>query len=121
MTRQTSVPSSPTAWIDTLDPKEIAAAYEEATVDAHDEDELLTGLITTAEEALEFPFPAKVMGQAVQVVDSEWAERDAPGLDLIVEFEGEQHRIAARNVELLPPLPDGAVFLAALLDWKQRF
>ncbi len=121
MNESLSKPSSPTAWIGTFDPKEIAAAYEEATVDACDEDERHTGLITTALEALEVPFPAKVMGQAAQVVDSEWAEREAPGLDLIVEIDGQRHRIAARSVELLPPLPEGAVFLAACLDWRRRF
>ena len=120
MTKRKSKPPSPTAWIETLDSKEIAAASEEATVDAYDEEELHSGLMTMAEEALEFPFPAKVMGQVVQVVASQWAERDAPGLDLIVEIDGLRHRIAARSVELLPPLPEGAVFLAALLDWKGR-
>ncbi len=113
--------TSPTAWIDTLDPDEVAAACEEATLDANDEEEQLSGLITMAEEALEFPFPAKVMGQVVQVIDSQWSERGACGLDLIIEVEGEQHRVAAQSVELTAPLPEGAVFLAALLDWKQRF
>ncbi len=61
MPKRPSKPPSPTAWIDTVDPDEITAAHEEATVDAHDEEELLTGLITAAEETLEFPFPAKVM------------------------------------------------------------
>ncbi len=121
MTKRKSKLSSPTAWIDTLDPAEIAEAFEEATVDSKDEDEQISGLITMAEEALEFPFPAKVMGQIVQVVDSQWSERDAYGLDLIVEIDGGQHRIAAESVELTPPLPEGAVFLAAYLDWKRRF
>ena len=113
-------PTSPTAWIDTLDPAEIAAACEEATVDANDEEDQLSGLITMAEEALEFPFPAKVMGQAVPVVDSEWSERGAYGMDLIVEVDSGRYRIAAQSVKLAVPLPEGSVFLAALLDWKRR-
>ena len=121
MPKSPSKPSSPTAWIDTLDPEEIAAAYEEATVDAHDEEEQHMGLITVAEEALEFPFQAKVMGQVVQIVDSAWADRDTFGLDLIAEIDGQQHRIAAQSVELIPPLPEGAVTLAAYLDWRRRF
>jgi hypothetical protein len=121
MPKRPSKPLSPTAWIDTLDPEDIAAAYEEATVDVHDEEELQTGLITMAQESLEFPFSAKVMGQVVQIVDSEWAERDAFGLDLIVEKDGGRHRIAARSVELIQPLPKGAVVLAAYLDWRRRF
>ena len=116
MPKRSSKLPSPTAWIDTLDRKVVAAAYEEATVDACDEEELVSSLITAVEESLEFPFPAKVVGQAVQVVDSKWAERDTLELDLIVERDGGRHRIAARSVELIAPLPEGAVFLAALLD-----
>ena len=121
MAKNVPKPKSPTTWIDTLDPDEIAAACDEATVDANDEEEQLSGLITMAEEAFEFPFPAKVMGQAVQVVDSKWSERGAYGLDMIVEYDGGRYRIAAQSVELTEPLPEGAVFLAALLDWKRRF
>ncbi len=120
MAKSKTKQNRPTAWIDTLDPAEIAAACEEATVDANDEEDQLSGLITMAEEAFEFPFPAKVMGQAVQVVDSRWPARDAYGLDLIVEYDGGQYRIAAQRVELTEPLPEGAVSLAALLDWKRR-
>jgi len=119
MPKRPSKPPSPTAWIDKLDPEDIAAAYQEATVDAYDEEELLAGLITMAEEALQFPFQAKVLGQNVRVVGSEWAERHAFGLDMFVEVDGGRHRIAARSVELTPPLPKGAVLLAALLYWKQ--
>ncbi len=121
MTKRKPKPSSPTAWIDTLDPDEIAAACEEATMDANDEEDQLSGLITMAQEALEFPFSAKVMGQVVQVVDSSSFQRNANGLDLIVEYNGGQHRIAAQSVELILPLPEGAVFLAAYLDWQRRF
>ncbi len=121
MTNNDSKPTSPTAWIDTLDADEIAAACEEATMDANDEDDQLSGLITMAQEALEFPFPAKVIGQAVQVVDSDSSQRNANGLDLIVEYSGRQHQIAAQSVELIAPLPEGAVFLAAYLDWRRRF
>ena len=35
------------------------------------------------------------------------------GLDLIVELNRQKHRIEARSVELLPPLPQGAEVLAA--------
>ncbi len=57
----------------------------------------------------------------MQITGSEWADRNALDLDMIVEFDGTRQRIAARSVELIPPLPEGAVFLAAFLDWKRRF
>ncbi len=114
-------PTSPAAWIDTLDPDEIATACEEATVDANDEEDQFSGLITMALESLEFPFPAKVLGQTVQVVGADTSKMDSRGVDLIVDFDGKHYLIAARSVELAQPLPAGAVFLAAYLDWKRRF
>lgn len=116
MTKRKSKLPSPIAWIDQLDPDDIATAYDEATTDANGEDELVYGLITMAHENLVFPFPANVLGQVVQIVGSEPAERDEFGLDLIAELDGQQHRIAVRSVELLTPLPEGAVYLAAFLN-----
>ncbi len=121
MTKTKPKPTSPTAWIDTLDPDKIATACEEATTDANDEEEQFSGLITMALESLEFPFPAKVLGQTVQVVGADTSKMDSRGIDLIAEVDGGQHRIAAQSVELTAPLPEGAVFLAAYLDWKRRF
>jgi len=120
MAKNIPKPKSPTTWIDTLDPDEIATACEEATVDACDEEEQFSGLITMAQESLEFPFPAKVLGQTVQVVAADASKMDSRGIDLIVEFDGKQYPVAAQSVELTEPLPEGAVFLAALLDWKRR-
>jgi hypothetical protein len=42
------------------------------------------------------------------------------GLDLVVERNGQRHRIEARSVNLLPPFPDGHLYLAAYLDWRRR-
>jgi hypothetical protein len=43
-------------WTQKLDKHKVCEALEEATVDAHDEDEQHTGLLTTIEDALVFPF-----------------------------------------------------------------
>jgi len=110
---------SPTAWIGELDPDDISTAFDEATMDANGEDELVSGLITMVQENLDFPFAAKVMGKPVQIVDSETAERNEFGLDLIAKIDGQQHSIAARSVELQTPLPEGAEYLAAYLNWKK--
>jgi len=121
MTKRKSKPTSPTVWIDTLDLDEIAAACEEATVDACDEYEQAMGLVTMVQESLEFPFAAKVLGQTVQVITADTSKMDSRGIDLIVEFDGKQYPVAAGSVELAQPLPTGAVYLAAHLDWKRRF
>ncbi len=55
------------------------------------------------------------------MVDVESPENDSLGLDLVCEYKGQRHRIDARSVDLLPPLPDGHLYLAACLTWKRGF
>ena len=108
-----------TAWTETLDEDDIREAREEATVDCYDEHEQHSGLLTMVEQELQFPFAARVIGEEVSVVDMEWPEDSEFGLDLVVEHKDEQYRIDARSVELLEPLPDGHIFLAAYLTWSR--
>lgn len=108
-------------WWENLKGDDIREALEEACTDAYGEYEQHTGLLTMLQQEVEFPFPAKVMGETIEIVDMEWPEEDEFGLDLVCERNGERHRIAARNVELLDPLPTGHLYLAAYLDWKHRF
>jgi hypothetical protein len=51
----------------TLDKAELRAMIEEATVDAYNEDEQLTGLFTMLEEHLDVPFTTTVLGVEVTV------------------------------------------------------
>ena len=70
-------------------------------------------------ELLNFPFSAKVLGDVVTVVAIELPEDSEFGLDLVIERNGEQHRIDARSVELIKPFPDGHLTLAAYLQWRR--
>jgi hypothetical protein len=106
-------------WTDGLDTDEVREALEEATVDAYNEYEQHTGLLTAIQEQLAFPFRARVLGEELEVVDMQWPEGDEFGLDLMCERGGGRHRIEARNVELIPPLPEGHLYLAAYIAWKR--
>jgi hypothetical protein len=106
-------------WTQALDESEVQAALEDATVDCYDEDEQLSGLLTIAQQELATPFQAKVLGEVVAVVDVKWPEDDRFGLDLVCEHKGKRYRIDARSVELLPPLPDGHLYLAGYLAWRR--
>jgi len=106
-------------WTQQLDAEAVEAAMEEATVDANGVDEQHSGLLTVIGDELQFPFSAQVLGETVTIVDMEWPENDGFGLDLIVERNGQRHRIEARSVELLEPLPEGHLFLAAYLEWEK--
>ena len=107
-------------WWQRLDEQEVQEAMDEATVDANGEDEQHTGLLTVIQDELELPFNAELFGEIVQVTDMQWPEDDHYGLDLVCERNGRQQAIEARNVELVEPLPEGYLYLAAYLDWKRR-
>ena len=118
MPKQPNKKSTPTQWIDALDPEAIEEAREEACVDAYDEYEQHSGFMTALEEELHFHTSAKVLGDDVTVVAMEWPEGSEFGLDLVIERNGDKHRIDARSVELVKPLPDGHLTLAAYLQWR---
>jgi len=107
-------------WLQALDTAEVDEAIEEACVDCYDEQEQASGLIEMAAQELAFPFPATVMGEAVEVVDSASSRYDPRGLDLVVVHQGKQYAIAAHCVELVKPLPGGHLYLAALLQWRSK-
>lgn len=108
-----------TDWIERLDGEEVDAAHEAATVDAYDEYEQHTGFMTALEELLAFPFSAKVMDETLHVTGMAWPKNDEFGLDLLIERNGESHRMDARSVELIEPFPEGHLTLAAYLKWRR--
>ncbi len=107
-------------WLQALDTDEVDEAIEEACVDCYDEAEQCSALVEMAGQELAFPFPATVMGEAVEVVDTASSKYDPLGLDLVVARAGKQYAIAAHCVELVKPLPDGHLYLAALLQWRSK-
>ena len=106
-------------WWEKLDEQAVRDALEDATVDAHDEDEQHSGLLTLIQEELQFPFCAKVLGDDVEIVDMEWPEDDEYGLDLVCDRNGQRHRVEARSVDLPKTPPEGHLYLAAYLMWKR--
>ena len=108
-------------WYERLDQDAIKTAFEEAAVDANGEDEQLSGLFYAMDDEMTFPWQGSVLGETVSVVGIEMPDNDRLGIDLVVERNGKQSRIEARSVDVLSPLPDGHLFLAAYLKWKERF
>ena len=102
------------------DPVEIREAFDDATVDCYGEYEQVAGLIEMAAQELVFPFKGTVMGESISVVDTIASEHDGFGMDFVVEHNKKRFAIAASSVELIEPLPEGHVYLAALLDWKSK-
>src|SRR6266516_2486790 len=107
-------------WTEALDEEQVREAFEDAVVDAYDEHEQHSGLLTMIENEVKFPFRGKVLGELITVVGMEWPEDDEFGLDFVCERNGQRHRVEARSVDLVPPFPDGHLYVAAYLDWKRR-
>ncbi len=107
-------------WAKKLDQNELSEALEEACVDCHGEHEQSDGLTTMVGEELSFPFPAEVLGEVIEVVDTCASKFDPLGLELVVAHKGKQFAIAAHCVELRRPLPPGHLYLAAYLDWRSK-
>ena len=84
--------------MDSLDDGEVREAMEEACVDCYGQDEQWSGLFEMVGQELAFPFSAKVLGETVEVVDTEHPQFDAFGLDLVVVHKKKQYAIAAHSV-----------------------
>lgn len=91
---------------------------EEATVDCYDEDEQHTGLLTMIEENVVCPFPAKVIGEEVEVIDLEWPD-EGYGLKAVCKRKGKTHRVDITSLEWVDPLPDGFEWIEAYLEWRK--
>lgn len=88
---------------------------EEATVDAYNEDEQLTGPFTMLEEHLDPPFTTTVLGAEVTVHGI-----DLPPEDRIVALcsrGGARRSIGILELPLPSPAPDGAEWIEAYCHW----
>jgi hypothetical protein len=94
---------------------ELEAMVEEATVDAYNEDEQLTGLFTMLEEHLDLPFTTAVLGVEVTV----------DGIDLTPDGRivalcsrgGVRQTIGILELPLPGPAPQGAEWTEAYRHW----
>ena len=112
--------TKPIKWYESLNQDAIEEALEDATADSMDDGEQLAGLFYSIAENMAFPWLGSLLGETVSVVDVEMPDSDRLGIDLVVEKNGKQSRIECRSVELLPPYPDGHLYWAAYLCWKER-
>jgi hypothetical protein len=99
----------------TLDKAELEAMIEEATIDAYNEDEQLTGLFTMLDEYLAVPFTTVVLGVEVTV----------RGVDLtpdgrivaLCSHDGVRQSIGIPELPLPIPAPEGAEWIEAYRHW----
>ncbi|MGH3499479.1 MAG: hypothetical protein ACRDQA_01050 [Nocardioidaceae bacterium] len=97
---------------------ELDELIAEASVDAYDEGEQLTGLYAMIEDNLATPFEIKVLGVPVTVEHVEWT--DANHLVAACRGNGVRQAIGLLELPLPSPPPEGAEWIAAYRRWARR-
>lgn len=91
------------------------ALIEQATVDAYNEDEQLTGLFTMIEDHLGLPFQTSVLGVSVTVAEVHLTDNHQ--IVAICQREGLQQAIPILDLPLPAPAPRGAEWIEAFRRW----
>ena len=95
---------------------QLDALVAEATVDAYNEDEQLTGLYTLMEEHLAVPFESVALGIPVRIVQIDLAD----GAIVAVCAAGRhRQRIPILDLPLPDPPPAGTEWIEAYRHWRR--
>ena len=95
----------------------LEAMIEEATVDAYNDDEQLTGLFTLIEDHLFVPFATTVLGVEVTVKKLDLA---GDSIVAICARGRDRQRIDLLDLPLPTSPPDGTVWIDAYRYWAGR-
>jgi Calcium binding len=91
------------------------AMVEEATVDAYNESEQITGLFTMIEDNLEVPFNTKVLGATVTVKRLDLDRREQ--IVAICSRAGKRQAIPILELPLPSPRPVGSEWIDSYRHW----
>lgn len=81
---------------------ELDALIEELKLDAYGDEEQLTGFLTGAEDALDPPEPATIVGVTVQVTAVTVGPDVRRGLVAVCEREGTRHHVSLADLRFEP-------------------
>jgi hypothetical protein len=95
------------------------ALIEEATVDCYEDHEAHMGLLNMIEENVVCPFPAKVIGEDVEVVELR-APQAGFGLDAVCRYKGKDYRLDVSSLEWPKKKPKGFEWVEAYQAWLAR-
>jgi len=90
---------------------------EEATVDAYNDDEQLSGLFTAIEDHLAVPFTTTVLGVEVTVTKLDLTD---DGIVAVCVRGRDRQRIDLLDLPLSTPPPEGAEWIDAYRYWAGR-
>jgi hypothetical protein len=99
--------------------KLLDAMIEEATIDAYNDEEQITGLFTLLEERLAVPFQTTVLGVTATMTKLDLTA----GNEIVAICRGDNHKQTIAILELplpLPdPAPDGSEWIDAYRRWRR--
>jgi hypothetical protein len=99
------------------DQARLRALIEEATVDCYTEDEAQVGFMTVVADQVVWPFPAKVIGEDVEVVELREAEVGY-GVEAVCRYKGKDSRINIDSLEWPKKKPKGFEWVEADRAWR---
>jgi hypothetical protein len=96
--------------------KLLDAMIEEATIDAYNDEEQITGLFTMLDEHLALPFGTTVLGVKATVTKIDLTT----GNEIVAICRRENHKqtIPILDLPLPDPPPDGAEWIEAYRRWR---
>ena len=97
---------------------DIDAVVEEVIVDAYGDDEQLSAFRQSFEDEATFPFPGRVVGAEVDVVDIDYDGDERRGLVAVCRRDGTTHRVSLHDVVVGAVSPRTADLLAAYGRWS---
>ncbi|MBI1813257.1 hypothetical protein HY285_03490 [Candidatus Peregrinibacteria bacterium] len=95
--------------------KRLGELIEEATVDAYDEHEQMSGFWSCIEENVVCPFRATVAGGDVEVSEFCWEEN---AIEAVCRKGQKTYAIDVGSLEFNEPLPKGYEWIEAYLSWR---
>ena len=98
-------------------PKLLDAMIEEATVDAYNDEEQITGLFTMLEEHLALPFDTELLGLPITVAKIDLTI--AHEIVAICRRDYHKQAIPILDLPLPDPAPDGAEWIDAYRRWRR--
>jgi hypothetical protein len=96
---------------------ELDALIEEATVDAYNDHEQITGLFTMLDEHLAVPFRTELLGIPVTVQKVDLTVQHE--IVAICRREGRKQAIPILDLPLPAPRPEGAEWIDAYRRWRR--
>jgi hypothetical protein len=91
---------------------------EEATVDCYGVEEQYSGLVNMIEENVVCPFPARVIGEPVEVTALEMPPAGL-GLQAVCRYKDREYRIDITSLEWPRQRPEGFEWIEAYLAWQK--